>query len=159
MNRSSQFFSHAATAAVGLSGIAYGAMKYLLVSSDPYSRVGHPWQEPALKVHILAAPFLIFMLGFLLNTHAFQRLRSPERTGRFTGLTALGLATPLILTGVLIQALTGDVARRWTGWAHAAVGVIYILVYLGHLLKKRPANATSAIQVGHGGLGRSGPSS
>jgi hypothetical protein len=40
--------------------------------------------------------------------------------------------------------LTGDAARQWTGWAHAALGVVYVLAYAEHLLKRRPAGEPSS---------------
>ncbi len=63
--------------------------------------------------------------------------------GRTSGSGLLGLAAPLILTGALIQVLTGDAARQWTGWIHAALGVVYVLAYAAHLLKKLPADEIS----------------
>jgi hypothetical protein len=129
--------NHLAWAFAGLSGIAYGVMKYFLAGSDPDSRAGHPWQQPMLKAHILAAPFLVFTLGLVFSGHALARLKGGMDPGRTSGSGLLGLAGPMILTGALIQALTGDVARQWTGWIHAALGVLCILAYGAHLLKKR----------------------
>jgi hypothetical protein len=139
VKRGALLLNHLACALVGLSGIAYGVMKYFLPASDPDSRVGHPWQLPTLKVHVLTAPFLIFALGLVFSGHALARLKGGEDPGRASGTGLLGLAAPLILTGPLIQVLTGDAARRWTGWVHAALGAVYVLAYAAHLLKKRPA--------------------
>jgi hypothetical protein len=130
--------NHLAVAAVGLSGLAYGIMKYFLTGSDPDSRVGHPWQQPMLKLHVLSAPLLVFALGLIFSAHAVQKLRSGEDPGRTSGSGLLALATPLVLSGPLIQILTGDEARRWTGWIHAGLGVAYLLAYTAHLLKKGP---------------------
>jgi hypothetical protein len=130
--------NHLACAFVGLSGIAYGVMKYFLSGSDLDSRVGHPWQPPMLKVHVLTAPFLVFVLGLVFSGHALARLKGGEDPGRASGAGLLALAAPLILTGPLVQVLTGEAARRWTGWIHAALGVVYVVAYAGHLLKRRP---------------------
>jgi hypothetical protein len=129
---------HASVVTVGLSGLAYGVMKYFLHGFDPDSRVGHPWQQPALKIHVLTAPFLVFALGLLSSAHALARLKAGESPGRMSGAGLLGLAAPLILTGSLVQVLTGDAARQWTGWIHAGLGAAYLLVTLAHLLKKLP---------------------
>jgi hypothetical protein len=137
------FLSHLACAFVGLSGIAYGVMKYFLPASDPDSRVGHPWQQPMLKVHILAAPFLVFALGLVFSGHALARLRGGMDPGRASGAGLLGLAAPMVLTGALIQVLTGDAARQRTGWIHAALGAVYLLAYAAHLLKKKPDDEIS----------------
>lgn len=143
MKRWVSVLNHLACAFVGLSGIAYGLMKYFLPASDPDSRVGHPWQQPMLKVHILAAPFLVFALGLVFSSHAIARLRGGADSGRTSGSGLLGLSAPMILTGALIQVLTGDAARRWTGWVHAALGVAYVLGYAAHMLKKRPMDEIS----------------
>lgn len=140
MRRWSALLNHVACALVGLSGVAYGAMKYFMAGSDPDSRVGHPWQQPMLKIHVLTAPLLIFALGLVFSGHALARLRSGEDPGRASGSGLLALAAPLVLTGPLIQVLTGDAARRWSGWAHAGLGAVYVLAYVGHLLKRRPAD-------------------
>ena len=143
MKRWAVVLNHLACAFAGLSGIAYGVMKYFLTGSDPDSRVGHPWQQPMLKLHALAAPFLVFALGLVFSGHALARLKGGVDPGRASGAGLLGLAVPLILTGALIQVLTGDVARQWTGWIHAALGAVYILAYAAHMLKKRPVDEVS----------------
>jgi hypothetical protein len=96
-----------------------------------------------LKVHVLTAPLLIFALGLIFSGHALKRLQGGEEPGRASGAGLLALAAPLVLTGPLIQVLTGDAARQWTGWIHAALGVVYVLAYGAHLLKKRPGNGAS----------------
>lgn len=143
MNRWAALLNHLACALVGLSGIAYGVMKYFLAASDPDSRVGHPWQQPMLKVHVLTAPLLVFALGLVFSSHALVRLKGGEDPGRASGAGLLGLAAPVVFSGPLIQVLTGDKARHWTGWIHAALGAIYVLAYVAHFLKKRPANEVS----------------
>ncbi len=144
MKRWAALLNHLACLLVGLSGVAYGVLKYFMSGADPDSRAGHPWQQPMLKVHVLTAPFLIFALGLVFSGHALKRLQGGEDPGRTSGAGLLALAAPLVLTGPLIQVLTGDAARQWTGWIHTALGVVYVLAYAGHLLKKRPASETSS---------------
>jgi hypothetical protein len=138
MKRWAVALNHLACLLVGLSGVAYGVMKYFMAGADPDSRVGHPWQQPMLKVHVLTAPLLIFALGLVFSGHALARLKGGEDPGRTSGAGLLALASPLVLTGPLLQVLTGDAARQWTGWVHAALGAVYVLAYAAHLLKKRP---------------------
>ena len=80
----------------------------------------------------------MFALGLVFGGHALQRLKTGEEPGRASGVGLLALAVPLVLTGPLIQVLTGEAARQWTGWAHAGLGVVYAAAYAGHLLKPRP---------------------
>lgn len=138
MKRWAAVLNHLACLLVGLSGVAYGVLKYFVPGTDPDSRAGHPWQLPMLKVHVLAAPLLIFGLGLVFSGHALKRLQAGEDPGRASGAGLLALAAPLVLTGPLIQVLTGDAARRWTGWIHAGLGAVYVLAYAAHLLKKNP---------------------
>jgi hypothetical protein len=137
MRRSEFLLHNASLIAVGATGVLYGVLKYFLEGADPDSRVGNPWTQPALKAHLLAAPFLVFALGLLVSSHALKRFRSGEKDGRFSGIGLLALGTPMVLSGYLVQALTGGAARRWTGWIHSAIGVFFLAAYVAHLLKKR----------------------
>ena len=138
MRSPEKLLHHFAVAAVSLSGMAYGVMKYFLTGADPDSRMGHPWQQPALKVHVISAPLLVFALGLVFSSHALKRFRGGEPEGRLSGGGLLGLVAPLVFSGYLVQVLTGEASRRWTGWLHAALGVVYLLGTVAHLLKKRP---------------------
>ena len=116
----------------GLSGLVYAVMKYLMAGSDPDSRLGHPWQPDVLKAHILVAPILLFGLGIVFRVHVAVQLQREERDGRRAGLAIAALVVPLVFSGYLLQALTGEVARQWTGWLHTALGLVFALLYLGH---------------------------
>ena len=137
MHRWELVFHNAAAGALGLSGVAYGVMKYFLAAADPDSRIGIPWEQPALKAHILAAPLFVFGLGLVISSHALKRFREGDSRGRMTGAALLWLAAPLIVSGYAVQVLTGDAARKWTGWLHAVLGAVFLLGYAAHLLKRR----------------------
>lgn len=121
---------------VAISGIAYGVMKYALTGTDPDSPLGHPWQPGTVKAHVLAAPFLVFALGVVARGHALFKWRSGETTGKRSGLVLLGFVAPLVLSGYAVQVLTGELARKGTGWGHTAVGAVFVLAYLIHLFKR-----------------------
>ena len=131
---------HVSTLAVAISGLVYGFMKYFLTGSDPDSPLGHSWQPGALKAHVLAAPFLVFALGLIARGHALPKWRSGEPPGKTTGGSLLALAAPLILSGYAVQVLTGELARKGTGWGHAAAGAAFAASYVLHLLKKKSAS-------------------
>lgn len=135
MKRRDVVLLHLSMLAVALSGVAYGVMRYALTGSDPDSPLGHPWQPGVLKAHVLAAPVLVFALGLIVQGHALPKKSGGEPRGRRTGLSLLGLAAPVVLSGYAVQILTGDLARRATGWAHAAAGVLFLVAYAAHLLK------------------------
>lgn len=132
MKRWEAWTSHIGWTLVGLSGLAYGILKYFLASPDPDSRLAHPWQGAVLAAHVLAAPVAVFGLGLLFRRHALSKLSSGEGERRRTGLSMTLLAIPLVLSGYLVQTLTGDAARHWTGWGHAALGLLYAVGYALH---------------------------
>jgi len=133
------WWNHAALAAVGLTGLVYGAFRYFVPSPDPDSRAGHPWQPGLMKAHLLVAPFAVFGIALLLRRHALLKLRHGEERGRKSGLVLLVLFAPLVLTGYLVQALTEPSTVRATGWIHAGLGVVVVLGYVLH--PKRHADA------------------
>ena len=137
MKRWEAWINHAGWSLVALSGLAYGVLKYFLVRPDPDSRLPHPWQPAVLAVHVLAAPVAVFGLGLLFRRHALARLSAGEPARRPTGIAMTLLAIPLALSGYALQALTGDAARRWTGWGHAALGLVFAAGYALHPMASR----------------------
>jgi hypothetical protein len=137
MKRWEARFNHASWGLVAVSGVVYGWLKYFAAHPDPDSRLARPWQPVVLAVHILAAPLAVFALGVILRRHALTRLSAGDRDRRRTGLVMTLLAAPVILSGYVAQVLAGDAARRWTGYGHAAIGLIYAVGYALHPLAPR----------------------
>jgi hypothetical protein len=136
MKRWEAWWNHAAMIAVSLTGIAYGIARYFLHNPDPDSALGHPWQPFLLKTHILVAPFAVFGVGLLLRRHALARRLSGEINGRRTGNSMLWIFLPLVLTGYLVQVVTGRDVAHAVGWTHAALGVFFALGYALHPRRK-----------------------
>jgi hypothetical protein len=137
MRRWEAWTNHVGIALVGGSGVVYGLMKYVLSGSEPDSRLGHPMQPAVAKLHILAAPIAVFGLGLLFRRHALARLFGGEVEGRRSGSLMTWLFVPLCFSGYLVQAITGEAARRWTGWTHAAVGLLFAAAYAFHPRRSR----------------------
>jgi hypothetical protein len=113
-------------------------MKYLMTGEDPYSVVHHPLQPHALSLHVILAPVLVFALGLITRDHILGYLREPrQRRGRATGILAVALAAPMIVSGYLMQVLTDPAPRRILSVIHLAGGGLYILLFLGHLAASR----------------------
>ena len=140
MRRWEAWWNHAALAAVSLTGLIYGVLKYFVPASDPDSRVGHPWLPAVMKAHILVAPFAVFGVGLLLRRHVLARIRSGELNGRRTGTAMMWLFLPLVLTGYLVQVLVEGAAVRAAGWSHAALGAVFLLGYAVHPKRKTTAD-------------------
>ena len=143
MKRWEAWWNHAALAAIGLTGVVYGALKYFVPGPDPDSRAGHPWQPGWMKAHLLVAPFAVFGIGLILRRHALAKLRHGEPEGRRTGSLALWLFAPLVLTGYLVQVFTEPVGVKVTGWIHAGLGILVVLAYVLHPKRHaEPANGS-----------------
>lgn len=114
------------TSAVGLSGIVYGAMKYLMRSSDPYAVVHHPWQPFFLKLHVLTAPVLVFAVGAVFTRHVVKQWQSGREVGRGSGIGIVATLVPMILSGYLIQTLTSASWIFRVAVLHMAASVAYL---------------------------------
>ncbi len=115
-----------------VTGLVYLWMKYLLVSSDPFAVVNHPWQPLVLKLHILVAPLLVFSIGLVSLRHVWRHLRSGTRKARRTGMLTLVTLGPMIFTGYLIQAITHEGLLRAMALSHIGLGVLYGAGLLAH---------------------------
>lgn len=129
---------NASTGLVALSGGVYFYMKYLMKGDDPFSVFHHPLQPHALSLHVLLAPVLIFALGLIARGHIIGYFLEPrQRRGRATGLVAVSLAAPMIVSGYLMQVLTDPGPRRILCITHLAGGVLYVALFAGHLAVSR----------------------
>ncbi|HEY6050816.1 MAG TPA: hypothetical protein VIZ58_06170 [Thermoanaerobaculia bacterium] len=132
MKRLDAWINHCGWGLVSATGIFYGILKYFVHNPDPDSRLGHPWQPSVLAAHLLVAPIAVFALGLVFRRHALARWKRGDREGRRTGGIVLFWGFALIASGYLVPVLTGDAARRWTGWIHAGIGVIVAIAYALH---------------------------
>ncbi len=134
----------ASTAVAGVSGLAYAAMKYLLPRNDPFSAYGHPLQPYALKLHVLAVPLLVFVVGWLYGAHAQQQLRGGGVPGRGSGRAILALTVVLVLSGTLVQAFADAAWRPAAGWVHGITGTAFVAALAAHALAGRRRRAAVA---------------
>lgn len=132
MKRWEAWWNHAALVAVSLTGLVYGVFKYWIPSPDPDSRAGHPLQPVFMKAHLLVAPFALIGVGLLLRRHALARMRQGEHEGRRTGALMFWILLPLALTGYLVQVFVEPGFVRGSGWAHAALGLVFVFGYALH---------------------------
>lgn len=112
---------------VGATGIAYGWMKYLMTSNDPFAVVHHPLQPLLLKLHLLAAPPFVFAIGVVWVRHVWRHFRSGTRRKRRSGITAALTVGPMIATGYLIQVLTPLSLLLAVALAHVGLGIVYLI--------------------------------
>jgi len=133
-----KLFINLSTLLVGISGIVYGWMKYLMTTDDPYAVANHPLQPWVLDLHVLASPALVFAIGLIVQDHiATQLQKGPGRPGRATGLMAVICLLPMIATGYLIQVFVDETARRVCVGVHLVTGMIYLAAFVAHLWVSR----------------------
>lgn len=143
MTHGERLLQHTANLAVGLTGLAYGWMLYLVEppADDPFaiSVANHPWQPETKAAHILLAPLLVLAIGAIWKDHVWARLRNGFAVRRRTGLALALLAAPMIATGYLLQTSVDETWRTAWMWTHVASSCVWILVYLVHQLSPRRA--------------------
>lgn len=152
---------HAGVIAAGASGIAYAGFKYLMRTDDPFSAVNHPLQPWALHAHVLAAPVLVFAVGIIFKEHVLAALRNgaPARARR-VGSIALGTFAVLVVSGGLVQVLTSESLRKWTGLIHLGVGILFLVAYGVHVLGARRrscAAGSETLRAGEGDVRQTAP--
>ncbi|HET7604257.1 MAG TPA: hypothetical protein VFK36_14625 [Gemmatimonadales bacterium] len=125
--------------ATAVTGFVYLWMKYLMTPVDPWAVINHPLQPWVLKAHILVAPLLVFSMGMVALKHIWRHLRSARRTARRTGLTTALVLGPMVISGYLIQSVTGEGVLRALAIAHIATGTVYALGLLAHQVMVRRA--------------------
>jgi hypothetical protein len=120
------------TAAVALTGIVFGWMKYVLVSDDPYAVIHHPLQPAVLKLHVLSAPILVFALGVVYTRHVVRQWRSGRARGRPSGIGLVTTLLPMVLSGYLIQTVSSESWLFCVAMIHIAASLLYLAVLVVH---------------------------
>lgn len=118
--------------ATGLTGLVYWWMKHRMVPVDPWAAINHPLQPWVLKAHILVAPVMVFAVGLIASEHIWRHYRRGVRKGRRSGLTALWVFAPMVLSGYLIQAVTHVGTLEALAWVHLGTGALYLLGMVAH---------------------------
>lgn len=131
-----------------LTGAAYAAMRYLLEGDDPFSAYNHPLQPWALDGHLMIAPVLLFAIGWFWGNHVTPKLRngrsSSGKSGRRSGLLLLGLAATMVMSGYLLQTVAEPFWRSVLAWTHGAVGTLFTLFLVGHVVRNRREASSGA---------------
>jgi hypothetical protein len=146
MTRGERALLHVANGVVGITGVVYAVMRYLMQPSDDWSVVNHPWQPHLQHLHVLAAPLLVFAVGLVWTRHVAAQLRSGSG-GRTSGLGLMAGFVPMAVSGYLIQV---TVAEWWRGlWVavHIASSLLWISAFASHQLRARLVGRRSGITV------------
>ena len=126
MNPFQRRFLWSTTLLTGVTGLIYWWMENRMEPLDPWAAINHPLQPWILKAHILVAPLMVFAVGLVTANHIWKHYRSDARAGRRSGLTAMVLFLPMVISGYLIQAVTHTGWLEALAWTHLVTGVIYL---------------------------------
>jgi hypothetical protein len=140
VNAFERLFLWFGSVAAAVTGLALLWMKYFLPPSDPWSVINHPLQPWVLKLHILAAPLLVFGLGVIALRHVWEHMRQRVRRGYRSGIMAGIMALLMVPSGYLVQVITAEPWLEAVALGHIAAGTIYVAALLSHtvaLLWKR----------------------
>lgn len=137
MSRVQVLLQHGANAAVGLTGIVYFVMRYLLESDDPYAVVGHPWQPAVQHLHVLAAPVLVFVTGLVWTSHVAAHWSADRGRRRLSGVGLVLSFAPMVVSGYLLQVAVEEPWRSIWAWLHVGTGTAWIAGYLAHLTRRQ----------------------
>jgi len=135
MSRAEAWLVHLSALAVGLTGLAYGWMRYLCEPVDEFAVAHHPLEPSTKAAHIIAAPFLVFALAWIGREHVWARIADGWRPRRTTGIALAVVFAPLALSGYFIQ--TVDAGRDVWIWTHGLLGVVFVAGYAWHQLSPR----------------------
>jgi hypothetical protein len=119
------------------TGLAYGWLRYWGVVEGEFGPEPSHWQPFWQHAHVLLAPAFVFALGVGARGHVSAMLHHQVRRGRASGLLLAAGAVPLVLGGYALQVATATGVRAALGWTHAALGALFIAVFLGHWAKPR----------------------
>jgi hypothetical protein len=120
-----------------LSGSGYFFLKYGIENDDPFSVVNHPLEPITLKLHILAGPLLIFVMGILFRSHVREMLRQKHMPAKTGGLVAVFLFFATSLSGYLLQIVTWPVLHGVLTYMHPVSGLFFGLVIGIHALRRK----------------------
>ncbi len=135
MSRWESWSLHILTAVVSVTGIVFFVMKYMMATDDPFALINHPLQPAMLDIHILAAPFLILVLGITFSSHISEKLETGAKANRRSGLAMLLSLLPMILSGYLLQVSTSAFLSKLILAVHVVTGLAFTATYAFHLWK------------------------
>jgi hypothetical protein len=135
MPRLERYLLVLANLSVGVTGVVYAVMRYLLEPVDEWAVVNHPWQPHLQHLHVLAVPLLVFAVAMVWKQHAFAALRNGRRR-LVSGMTVLASFVPMVASGYLIQVAVQPGWRTvWVG-VHLVASGLWLLGYLVHWLTR-----------------------
>ncbi|HVT05257.1 MAG TPA: hypothetical protein VHL58_17980 [Thermoanaerobaculia bacterium] len=132
MSRTQIILLHVSTIMVTITGVVFAWMKYGMHTDDPFAVANHPWQPFLLDLHVIFAPLLVFALGWIFGDHILLKYRLSAQRKRRSGLSAMWLIAPMIMTGYLIQVITNESLQYGSRIGHWVTSGIFVVAYAVH---------------------------
>jgi len=117
------------------TGLLYGWLRYFGQRAGEFGPEPHPAQAWLQHAHILVAPVLVFTLGMLIRGHVQPMLRRPAPVGRRSGLVAVLVLAPMILSGYGVQVVAEPGWRVGLAWIHGVFSLLFLAGYGLHLIR------------------------
>lgn len=133
---------HISNGLVGLTGLIYGYMRYLLQPENPWDIANHPLQTHVQHLHILVAPILTFAMAWIFQSHVVPKLEEGLRRGKRSGLLLIYMTAPMIFSGYLIQTSMENFWRNLWIVVHCSTSTLWLFASLVHLFKPRTKYTT-----------------
>ena len=138
------------TLLTAVSGLAYFYIRQFMEPVDEWAIIHHPLEPWILKAHILVAPVMLFAVGMVTWDHVWRHIRSGIPTGRRSGWAVTAAFGPLVVSGYLLQTITGPELRSVVAWLHLGLGLICSLAFASHrrvLRRRRRSRIRSGLPV------------
>jgi hypothetical protein len=120
------------SAVSGITGVVYWWMLNMMEPVSEFAVINHPLQPWVLKAHIVTAPLLVFAIGIIATDHIWKQYRLGVRAGRRSGVSAMWMFLPMVLSGYLIQAVTTPSWLTALAWIHLGTGLVFVVGLVIH---------------------------
>ena len=132
MTRAQVLTLQIAVALTAITGAVFAWMKYAMKSDDPFAVVNHPLQPWMLSAHVVVSPLAVFAFGWVFGNHIFPAFANGSRK-RPSGVSAMWLLAPMVLSGYLMQVSTADALRHAMAVAHWISSGAFVIAYVVHI--------------------------
>ena len=135
MRKNERWLHHSANIAVGISGLIYFYMLYVIepAETDEFSVLNHPYQNLILNIHILMAPLLIFAVAYTAKSHIVAKVKKRYKgPGRKSGVLMVALFIPMVMSAYIMQTTSNEGLRQVMVYTHNTTSIFWVLTYIIH---------------------------
>ena len=129
-----QMWFFALLAVAWISGITFFSLHSWFMVEGKYGLVKHPWQFPALQIHGATAFLMMISFGFLLGSHVPRSWKMKPK--RKLGIALIAIFSFQIITAYILYYIAQDDPRVLVAYAHLAVGFLFPLILMLHIIMK-----------------------